>query len=257
MAITRGPLGRVVPPDFDHTSKWALRVRVAERVERRLALPSWHWTHNQGSEGSCVGHGTAMERAITNGSQNRLARMLRPTRRYDPIDIWNAAKVVDGDPDTNPGDDNGTYVRAAYDVMRDRGPARVRSMKLLDGKPTPVRPAPPDVTDGAIVNRWANSVDDLRSCIGKGVPAVIGVNWYARFDDPTQVGAEWWMARSDQHLGQVRGGHCVCVYGASDRRQAFAVKNSWGRSYPLAWLPYEVMVELLREDGEATVITDR
>jgi hypothetical protein len=49
----------------------------------------------------------------------------------------------------------------------------------------------------------------------------------------------------------------VCVYGASDRRQAFAVKNSWGRSYPLAWLPYEVMVELLREDGEATVITDR
>lgn len=28
-------------------------------------------------------------------------------------------------------------------------------------------------------------------------------------------------------LGGIRGGHCVCVYGASDRRQAVKFVNNW------------------------------
>jgi hypothetical protein len=35
------------------------------------------------------------------------------------------------------------------------------------------------------------------------------------------------------------------------------VKNSWGRAYPLVWLPYAAMERLLKEDGEATLVTDR
>lgn len=257
------PLGRQVPPDDKHIKLFALSEVLPDApalVEKVFTLPTWHWTHDQGAEGSCVGHGTAMERAITNSAQNRLARIVGvKQRRYDPIDIWNQAKIVDGDSSTNPGDDNGTYVRAAYDVMRDRGPRRVSSMVLKGSVPMPVGEKSPNAGDGALVNRWATTVDDMRAAIASGTPSVIGVNWYTAFDTPKpdpHVASDHWLA-PDGRLGAVRGGHCVCIYGASDRRQAFRVKNSWGRAYPLVWLPYTVMDRLLHEDGEAAVVIDR
>jgi hypothetical protein len=257
-------LGYRKPPDRRHEELYSIRAVLptpVATVERVLALPRWHWTHDQGGEGSCVGHGAAMERAVTNTAQNRLLRLVWPTRRYDPIDLWNTAKVVDGDPDTNPGDDNGTYVRAAYDVLRDRGARRVRSMRLTDGVPVPVGARDVDAAEGVAATRWARTTDEMRSAVAAGLPVTIGVDWYTGFDEPTQRtfshgGFEWWLPDVD-HLGSVRGGHCICVYGASDRRQAFKVKNSWGRGYPLVWLPYATMTKLLDDDGEAALTTDR
>ncbi|MET0604393.1 MAG: hypothetical protein ABW167_20575 [Baekduia sp.] len=258
------PLGRQVPPDDMHIQLFGLRAvlpaAAPAKVEKVFRLPTWHWSHDQGAEGSCVGHATAMERAITNSAQNRAARAVGiKQRRYDPIAIWNEAKVVDGDSSTNPGDDNGTYVRAAYDIMRDHGPRRVRNMVLNGSVPVPIGAQPPVLRDGADVNRWARTVDEMRAAIASGTPSVIGVNWYSAFDVPKpdlRVEGDHWLA-PDGRLGSVRGGHSVCIYGASDRRQAFRVKNSWGGAFPLVWLPYKVMERLLREDGEAAVVTDR
>ena len=56
--------------------------------------------------------------------------------------------------------------------------------------------------------------------------------------------------------GPLDGGHCVCIYGASDERQAFKFVNNWGMGYPLTWIPYETMQLLLNQYGEATLITD-
>src|SRR4051794_10683129 len=100
-------LGRFIPDDDEHIRKYPYTT-VAEKVEHINGLPSWHWTHDQGAEGSCVGHGSAMERAVMNTRQNRVLRVLLPTRRYDPISLWNEAKINDEWADTNPGDDNGT-----------------------------------------------------------------------------------------------------------------------------------------------------
>lgn len=259
--MTTYPMGRRVPPDMDHVAKFPAQLRAAPSltVERKLPLPTWHWSHDQGQEGSCVGHGAGMERAITNTSQNRLLRVLLPSRRYDTIDIWNQAKLVDGFPDTNPGDENGTTVRAAYDVLRDRGPSRVSAMKLVGGKPVPVGGKDPLRSDGAVVNRWATTTDEMRASISAGLPVTIGVNWYSDFDRPVQKGTtmEWWIGLKTGSLGAVRGGHSLCVYGASDKRQGFALKNSWGKAFPLVWVPYTTMQRLLVEDGEATVVVDR
>lgn len=257
-------LGRKIPPNFNHVEKWPVKTvtpKTVQTVNKILRLPNWHWTHDQGQEGSCVGHGTGMERAITNTTQNFLLNVLGvKTRRYDTIWIWNRAKAVDPWPDTNPGDDNGTSVHAAYDVMRLEGPVRVKSMHIVNDKPVPIKAdSSPTFKDGALVNRWATSVDEMRTCLSQGLPVTIGINWYENFDNPTPIGGQ---RRADftigkGNLGQIRGGHCVCIYGASDTRQAFRVKNSWGRSYPLVWLPYTTMQRLLNEDGEATVVVDR
>lgn len=257
MSFSDRVLDHKPPTDRSHEQKWALDLPTVASVNKVLRLPYWHWSHDQGREGSCVGHGSAMERAITNTSQNIVLSALGiKTRRYDPIDLWNQAKIVDGWPDTNPGDDNGTSVHAAYDVLRTRGPRRCKSVQLVNGVPTPIGDTEPIFADGCTVNRWATSVDDMRTSLANGLPVTIGISWFQNFDSPEQhSNGEWWIGEG--YLGGVRGGHCVCVYGASDRRQAFRVKNSWGREYPLVWLPYSTMTTLFRDGAEATVVTDR
>lgn len=254
--MARRPLGRRPPRDRVHETRFPLRLASVTTVEKVHPLPYWHWSHDQGYEGSCVGHAAAMERAVVNTMQNRLLRLPTPwTRRYDPIDIWNEAKKRDEWPETNPGDGEGTSVRAAYDMLRTDGPWRVRGMSLVNGVPTPSRPYRGRLlADGIVANRWATSIEEMRSALKVG-PVVIGVNWHVAFDEPEQVGTEWWIGRG--FLGGSRGGHAVCVYGASDRRQAFRIKNSWGREYPLVWLPYTAMEALLAEGGEACMVTDR
>ena len=45
----------------------------------------------------------------------------------------------------------------------------------------------------------------------KPTPVVIGVNWYAEFDEPVKdAQGHYWIAR-DAKLTKVRGGHCVCL----------------------------------------------
>lgn len=197
-----------------------------------------------------------MERSITNTAQNRLARAVRPGRRYDPIDLWRNAKVIDEWPETRFEDQQGTSVRAAYDVARDRGLSRVKAMTVLSGSPTPEGAEPVDVAHGIATNRWATTVDEVRTAISQGLPCAIGVNWYSGFDDPTvKPNGEAWIGEND--IGNVRGGHAVCIYGASDRRQAVRIKNSWGDSYPLVWMPYTTLQRLISEDGEIALVTDR
>lgn len=225
-------LDRVPSEDDTHIKSYPFLVTTAAvlSVNRALKLPSWHWSHDQGAEGACVGHGSSMMKSILDGG-----------RRYNPFWLWNESKKIDEWSDTNPGDDNGTSVRASCDVLRNVGHSRWNKEQ-------------PDKAYGIASNKWATTVDQMRASLALGIPVSIGINWYANFDQPVQYGKEWWIGRGN--LGGVRGGHCVCVYGASDKRQAFRIKNSWGRDYPLVWLPYSAMSRLLDEQGEATLVTD-
>jgi len=150
----------------------------------------WQWM-DQGREGACVGF--AASRAM----------MLLNRKRYDARWLWNRAKEIDEWPETNPGDDNGTSVRAAMDVLRMAGHVAVRN-----GKPRPLAPE-----DGIAENRWAQSVDEVLACLGSPRYETIG---------------------------------------------AVPVLNSWGIQYPhTVWIPLDTLDRLIREDGEATMFTDR
>lgn len=257
-------LGRKVPTDWRHVERYPLRslaYMTVAKVKYTLSLPSWHWSHDQGFEGSCVGHGIVMERSITNTRQNRLMQFLFPSRRYDPIHVWNQAKRIDEWPDTNPGDDNGTSVRAGYDICRTQGLSRVAKMVLDEtGRPVPIEARPVNLAEGILYNRWAWTIDEIRTAISLHIPVSIGVNWYSNFDRPIEKPGMF--GRTDHWIGEgllgnIRGGHCLTIYGARDDRQAFKLKNSWGRGYPLVFMPYSVMERLLHEDGEAALVTDR
>lgn len=243
-----GALGRRTPETWEHVEKYpfaAVQPTTVASVNRVLRLPIFHREWDQGREGACVGFGTSMMMSIINEAEARAALHLPYMHRYEPRWLWNEAKKVDEWDDTNPGDDNGTSVNAATRVLREQGHRRVIRDRVRD----PVR------AEGISVNRWANSVDEVRTAIASGTPCSIGVNWYSNFDDPVQEGIYSWIGRGS--LGSIRGGHCVCVYGASDTRQAVRIKNSWGTSYPLVWMPYTTFARLIQEDGEVTLVTDR
>lgn len=251
------PLGRRIPQDWNHVEKYpfgTIAPKTVSTVENLITLPYWHWRWDQGSEGACVGFASSMMLTLVNEKQARDAGERGVRRRYDPWWLWDRSKEIDEWPDTNPGDSNGTSVRASCDILRDRGHKVYIKGELQEEK----------YEHGIAANRWATSVDQMRTSIANDVPVSIGVNWYTNFDSPrekenleypTKWRPENWIGEGS--LGHIRGGHAVCVYGASDERQAFKIKNSWGKEYPLVWIPYNTMQRLLDEWGEATLITDR
>ncbi len=234
--VEEWPLGRRVPTDWRHVERYKFAViapHAVANVEQTLSLPAYRAQYDQRQEGACVGFAASWMMSILN------------RRRYNPWWLWDEAKKVDHWPDTNPGDGQGTSVRAAMDVLRGLG--HVRVYRGQD------RPA--SLREGITENRWATSVDEVRTCLASGVAITLGINWYRNFDAPVRRKGSWWIGEG--RLGSIRGGHAVCVYRASDRLQAVGLVNNWGARYPLVLLPYATLERLLWEDGEAAMITDR
>jgi hypothetical protein len=233
--IRRG-LGRRVPEDRRHIEKYpyaALKFPTPATVERTLPLLPYRQAYDQGRTHACVGYSSSWMMSLLN------------RRRYAPRWLWDEAKRVDPFADTQPGDASETTVRAAMDVLRAQGHRRVYAG----------RERQPRRGDGISENRWATSVDQVRTSLGRGVPVVLGIDWYESFGKPERVGREWWIGRG--RLGHRLGGHAVCVYRASDSLDAVGIVNSWGPSYPLTLMPYKLLERLLDQDGEATLVTDR
>ena len=235
--MTEKPLGRRPPGDFVHEERYRLRIpRAVQSVERFLPLPyTFRRGYNQGQEGACVGFAASWMMSILNG------------RFYDARWLYRMAQEIDEWGDTPPAE--GTSVRAGMDVLRDVGHRRYIKGMLNHA---------PNLVHGIAENRWAKTVDEIRTCIAEGMPVVLGIDWMSNFDTPVNKRSGWWIGEGD--LGRVRGGHAICCYAASDRRQAVRLVNSWGMAYPLVWMGYDTLQKLLDGiswPGEATVITDR
>lgn len=112
-------------------------------------LVGWWAFYNQGREGACVGFGSSRMMSLLN------------RKRYDARWLWNRAKEIDEWPDTNPGDDNGTSVRAALDVLRTKGHV-------------PWHGDRPRMEEGISANRWATSVDEVHKVLQNGVGDRLG-----------------------------------------------------------------------------------
>lgn len=246
------PLGRRVPQDFNHVARYPIsallldpthELAIPPATEKSLGLPWWWKQHDQGTEGACEGYGNSAVMSITNHYQRLKETGSDITYRYYSRWLYLEAQFVDGFDDTPP--EQGTTGRAACEILRTRGHRRIQ--RGVAG--------PEDLANGISAYRWAEGVDEIRAAIYAGLAVAIGVNWYRNFDNPVLYNNERWIGRSS--LGGIRGGHCVCLYRMSDRRQAFMLMNSWGVDYAPVWLPYTLMERLLNEDGEAAVITDR
>ena len=227
-------LGWIPAPDSRHIELFGfsdVAPQPPKKVEKALPLPRYSDFYNQGDKNACVGFSSSWMMSI-------LDRV-----RFDPFWLWTEAKKVDGDDRTNPGDNNGTTLRAAMDVLRQEG--HVRVVRAQD--------KPPSLDFGIKENRWATSVDEVRTAISEGKPVVLGTHWWTNFDHPETVGGKRWIGRAAD-FGTIRGGHAICIYRASDKLGAVGIVNSWN-NYPPVLMPYDTLSKLLADHGEATFVT--
>jgi hypothetical protein len=110
---------------------------------------AWWPFYDQGREGACVGFGSSRMMSLLN------------RKRYDARWLWNRAKEVDEWPDTNPGDDNGTSVRAAMDVLRAQGHKPSNGTDAKAG-------------EGISANRWARTVAEVLGALQSPASERIG-----------------------------------------------------------------------------------
>jgi hypothetical protein len=113
---------------------------------------SWWDFYDQGKEGACVGFGCSRMMSLLN------------RKRYDARWLWDWAKSTDDWPETNPGDDEGTSVRAACDILRSRGhvPWKDSYAKNNYKKRDQEEPAP---GEGIAVYRWAKTVAEVHGVL--------------------------------------------------------------------------------------------
>ena len=115
---------------------------------------AWWDFYDQGTEGACVGFGWSRCMTILNAGNLYAARWL-----------WDRAKELDQWPETNPGDNNGTSVRTAGDVLR--GAGHVGWQKdYSDDDSTERASYSPQLDAGIDHFRWALSVDEVHEVLG-------------------------------------------------------------------------------------------
>jgi len=115
-------------------------------------LLSWWDFYDQGMEGACVGFGSSRMMSLLN------------RKRYDARWLWDMAKKRDPWPDTNPGDDNGTSVDAAMQVLRANG--HVPWSSTYEDADWTVRDLEkPVLAEGVSSYHWASTVDEMRSVL--------------------------------------------------------------------------------------------
>ncbi|HEX5901438.1 MAG TPA: hypothetical protein VFY32_18695, partial [Solirubrobacteraceae bacterium] len=108
--------------------------------------------YDQGKEGACVGFGCSRMMSLLN------------RKRYDARWLWDWAKATDEWDDTKPGDDQGTSVRAACDILRSRGHVpwkaafKDRTYQQRDEEE-------PAAGEGITANRWAKTVTQVHGVL--------------------------------------------------------------------------------------------
>ncbi|GHE86705.1 hypothetical protein GCM10017786_17750 [Amycolatopsis deserti] len=112
----------------------------------------WYRFYDQGHEGACVGFGWSRCMTLLNKGL------------YAARWLWDRAKEHDEWPQTNPGDDEGTSVRAAAEVLVSAGhvdwdPA------FSDDDSSERAGYRPDVADGILAFRWATSAADVHQVL--------------------------------------------------------------------------------------------
>ncbi|ROS38169.1 hypothetical protein [Amycolatopsis thermoflava] len=112
----------------------------------------WYRFYDQGHEGACVGFGWSRCMTLLNKGL------------YAARWLWDRAKERDEWPQTNPGDDEGTSVRAAAEVLVAAG--HVDWREDFAGDDSGERAGyEPDVADGILAFRWATSAADVHQVL--------------------------------------------------------------------------------------------
>ncbi|MFZ1634645.1 MAG: C1 family peptidase [Chitinophagales bacterium] len=203
---------------------------------------------NQGSQGSCVGWGSAyaartiLEAERTGRDPDQLA--FSPAYLYNQIGLEGC---------------QGAYINNAMEVMKDQGLVSIRDFPYTDQdcskQPSSSQKQQASqykmtgfnrLTVGDSKGVGQEKIDQLaiKQNLAQGAPVVIGMMVGGTFMQP-MMGQEVWHPTDNDMSQYGFGGHCMCVIGYDDFKEggAFQIMNSWGPEWGkdgVAWVPYNV-----------------
>ena len=175
---------------------------------------------DQGELGSCTGN--SMAGALMTEPLWKKGRLLT---EKDAVKLYKAATKLDSIPGQYPPDDTGSsglaVMKAAVKLGYIAGYAHTFSLEQLLG---------------SLVR----------------TPGILGINWYASFDDPRPNGECRLVSSS-----RIRGGHEVEMVGIDVKAKRVWCYNSWGahwggRRDGTFFFSWKTLERLLHEQGDAT-----
>lgn len=99
---------------------------------------------------------------------------------------------------------------------------------------------------------WAFTATEAIQWVGAHGPVVLGTNWYASMMSPGKDGVL-------SIKGRIVGGHAYLLLGYDETRGLALIQNSWGAKWGSkgrAWISYDDLDRLMKEDGEACSPTE-
>jgi hypothetical protein len=210
-------------------------------------------TFFQNGFNGCVGASTSMLMSTLNTLPGHVAIP------YSFFFVWETAKANDEWNDTNPGDNNGTSVRAGLDVIRKYGMVTRKSRTPETAMPKNPQPNP---DDGILSNWWATDINQMRAVLASGLCVVVGTAWNNDMSNPVQQKDGTYRMPAGITIDRNTEGHAWMIRGANDDRECFYMPNTWDDDWPGngqfdCEVPYTLMTQLLASEGECGVVVDK
>ena len=177
---------------------------------------------------------------------------------YSPW-LYHKSQDKDGDPRTTPEADNGAFIWAAAQVMKEMGHVPVK----YNRPPIPEDQMTPELQFRIGNYYWSNTLGGIKIGLALG-PGVGGWPWLDAFMWPRArevkingvARTEYWIGEQD-NWGGIMGGHAVCICGVSDSREGILIVGSWGLGFPMVWVSYKAVERLLQMQSEFCFIVNR
>jgi C1A family cysteine protease len=222
--------------DFTYAAPLKVMQKLPVKVDLRKLCPP---VYNQGGLGSCTANAMGAAFQITQVIQKKVTWM--PSRLF----LYYNSRV----PINTENSDSGAFLRDAVKVMNKQGMCKETEWTYDDdGSPgAKFTIKPPAICykqalDNQILTyqRLQNGLTVLQGCLAEGYPFAFGFSVYESFMSAA-VRNTGIMPMPNISTERMVGGHAVLAVGFDNSKQAFLVRNSWGKGWGIAgyfWMPY-------------------
>lgn len=177
---------------------------------------------DQGGEGSCVAWGTTYAGRSIDWQTSHPASWSFSANIFSPEYVYNQIKVTSSCA-------SGAYVTDGLNLLVNEGVVPWNVMPYTDVScslmPTSAQESTAATYKVANYSRISITSDAIKAALLSGKPVIVGGsvnNAYMYLRNGSVLG---------KFTGRSLGGHCYCVVGYDDSKQAFKFMNSWGPSW--------------------------
>ncbi|MEO5650231.1 MAG: C1 family peptidase [Ginsengibacter sp.] len=215
--------------DFAYAAPLKVMQNLPQKVDLKKLCPR---VYNQGGLGSCT--------ANAGGAAFQVAQKIQKKTIWIPSRLflyYNSRVLIHTE-----NSDSGAFLRDVVKSMNKQGMCKEAEWKYDDDNSSGAKftQKPPSICyqhalDNQILTyqRLQNNLTILQGCLAEGYPFAFGFSVYESFMSAV-VKRTGIMPMPDISKERMVGGHAVLAVGYDNTKQAFLVRNSWGKEWGIS-----------------------